>query len=150
MSIAETLVRFDDVPFDLTRRPVAAIPNGLFTMTFPDGTHRTFRIHTKSQTAKFAPGERVLSLLAGPDNEQSYKAFAFVSEHGVRVWNRHRGTILESYVEPFLNLALGKVVPGFTLEVSKRCLVCNRTLTTPESLALGIGPNCWERMYGNG
>jgi hypothetical protein len=34
----------------------------------------------------------------------------------------------------------------YTVQLSKRCLRCNRTLTTPESLERGIGPECANIM----
>ena len=48
--------------------------NGRFTVTSTKtGEHRTFRIRTQPDDAKFAPKERVITLLIGPDNESSYK-----------------------------------------------------------------------------
>src|SRR3990167_2218121 len=103
------------------QQQAVAVPNGIFTLTLPDRSHRTFRIHTKKATAKFAPGQRILSLLTGPDNEQSYTGFAFVGNHGFHVWKRHQGKAMSEHARHLWLLATGGVVPGFTLEVSKRC-----------------------------
>ena len=35
----------------------------------------------------------------------------------------------------------------YSVRLSKRCCRCNRRLTTPESIALGIGPICAERAW---
>lgn len=34
------------------------------------------------------------------------------------------------------------------LRHAKRCLRCGRTLTDPESISRGIGPDCWDRVKG--
>ena len=52
------------------------IPNGEITLTNREtGEHRTFRIRTNKEDARFAPGERVIALLTGPDNTTSYTGF---------------------------------------------------------------------------
>lgn len=118
--------------------------NGTITVKNPTtGQHRTFRIRTQKKDSKFAPGRRVLSLLTGSNNETSFMPFAFVENDGsVLIWNKHRGT-------QFHRLArLIQDLPGecerFGLEVSwsAKCRCCNRKLTTPESIASGIGPVC--------
>lgn len=35
---------------------------------------------------------------------------------------------------------------GYDIQASGRCLVCNRTLTVPESIASGIGPECRAKL----
>lgn len=124
----------------------ARVPNGFFTLTLPDGSHRTFRVHTQNPQAKFAPGKRVISLLIGPANTGDYERFGFVEADGVRVWKRYRDTKQAAYAEIVWEIATGGRVEGCELLVSKRCMLCNRELTTPESLERGIGPLCWERL----
>lgn len=31
---------------------------------------------------------------------------------------------------------------------SSRCMVCRRLIEDPESMARGVGPVCWDRLYG--
>lgn len=150
MSITSTLEAFDDSFTVPDVRPASRIPNGLFTLTMPDGEYRTFRVHTKSDSARFAPGQRILSLLTGPDNEKDYQPFAFVGERGFLIWKKHKGGELERLARYVWMLATGDAAPGFELTVSKRCMACNRPLTTPTSLTLGYGPECAKRMQGNG
>ena len=62
--------------------------NGLFTVTNPNtGNHRTFRIVTQPENAKFAPNKRIVSVFRGTgnDNPFHYEAFGFVTSRGVNV-----------------------------------------------------------------
>jgi hypothetical protein len=124
--------------------------NGFYTLTFPDGSHRTFRVHTQKVTARFAPGQRVISLLVGPENTTDYEGVAFLNDDGVAVWRRHRGMKVEEHLGKLWRLMNGEEITGHEIAVSKRCFVCNRTLTDPISLNLGIGPTCRERMQHGG
>lgn len=128
--------------------------NGKFTIeSTATGEHRTFWIKTQDEDAAFAPGKRVLSLLSGPENDDpsSYKGFAFVDEDGIHVWSRLRGEGLwETYAEQLWSLGLdGALSPwaekGYRLLATGHCLVCNRVLSTPESIRNGIGPVCAGR-----
>lgn len=135
-------------------RPESVIPNGYFTVTFPDGGHRTFRISTQPEKSKFAPGKRIVGMLIGPDNTDDYERFAFCDDDGIHVWkSKQRGTKYVRYAQFIWLLATGQDVVGddgevlaFELQVSKRCLRCNRTLTTPESIERGLGEECWKRV----
>lgn len=141
--------------WDATFAPVPTIKrasrifNGLYSVTFPDGTHRTFKIHTKQLTAKFAAGKRIISLLVGPDNEKDYEPWGFVDDSGISVWKRLRGgrqpSKYEVFAEVIWKLATDETVPGHELLVSRTCLICSRTLTDPESIEYGIGPTCRSR-----
>ena len=148
------LEKWDGI-FDVPVAPPVADPgraarvfNGTYTVTFPDESHRTFRIHTKRQTAKFAPGQRLVSLLIGADNERDYKPFAFIDDAGIRVWRKYRGTQFDDYARILWALVAGMDgrpdISGHSLSVAGTCLVCNRLLTDPESIARGVGPHCWE------
>lgn len=126
--------------------PQAWLPNGYFTLTFPCGTHKTLRVHTQ-QGGKFA-GRRLISLLVGPRNTSDYEEFGEITpseQTPVLVWKHWRGSRTAYYAVLLLRLVRGEVVGGHSVEVSKRCLVCNRPLTTPESLVAGIGPECQKR-----
>lgn len=134
----------------------AAIPkssvifNGIYTLRFPCGTHRTFRIFTKKETAKFAPGQRIVAMLIGPNNDSfsNYESFAFCDDNGIRVWKSFKGKKQAEYAELLWMLATGCEADGYELLVSRRCLRCNRTLTTVQSIEAGIGPECMEKLRG--
>lgn len=130
------------------------IHNGLFTIRNKEtGNHRTFRIRTQPKDSKFAPGERIIGLLIGPENTRDYKGFGFVNDDGIRVWHSRKGTPakpseFETFAQLVWLLATEEKSPlhhRYEVMVSKRCLCCNRELTTPESLISGIGPVCAGR-----
>lgn len=132
-----------DAGVDATRaHPDAKIFNGIYTLEFPSGEHRTFRIHTKRAKSKFAAGQRVISILIGPDNSSDYDMFGFVSDDGIKVWKRHVGSKLDQYAMIIWSLVTGEAIEGYSLEISKRCMKCGRLLTDPESLRTGYGPHC--------
>ena len=126
--------------------PVLA--NGFHTLALPDGSHRTFRVHTQNAKAKFAPGRRIISILIGPENTSDYEKFGWVDESGIKVWKRWQGKKQEEYATVIWKIAGGEVIEGYDLHTSQRCLVCNRELTTVESISRGIGPECWAKTQG--
>lgn len=138
-----------------------AIWDGDYTL-ITEGGHRTFNVETMAEDSDFAPGETVISYLAGRDNEGDFKGIGFVKgtveRPRVAVWKRvrdakgfanlnadltlflanvNRARVLAEDEEPDLNgLAVGTVL------LAKRCIVCHRKLTNPDSIAAGIGPVC--------
>ena len=127
--------------FDLSDLARPEIHNGYYTLTLPCGTHRTFRLYTQ-QKGKLA-GKRLLGMLIGPDNTSDYEDFAFMGEAGFAVWKRfanQRQATLAAILWKFIGE--GELVDGHEVTESRRCIRCNRTLTTPESYEAGIGPTC--------
>jgi hypothetical protein len=129
------------------------IPNGVFTITNQETReHRTFRIHTKAESANFAPGERVVSLLEGPDNTSDYRGFGFVKGDRILVWKSKRGEGKRSAHEWYA-LMLADLFTGgehfgdrYTIEGARVCRRCNRQLTDPDSIAAEMGPECRARV----
>lgn len=142
------------------------IPNGAFTITSPKGEHRTFEIKTvladpKQATAAFRnthAGRRTVGLLTGADNTSSYTRFGWVNDDGIlpfknkqRAGEDEKPTVWEYYAAMLFNLATEGERSryyelGYRLLIEKRCIRCNRRLTTPESLERGIGPECAGRI----
>ena len=113
-----------------------ATHNGCVTIISPrSGDHRTIRIRTQPSTAKFAPGERVVSLLTGPDD---FRSFGFFRDGRVELFRRHRGDRFYEWIAKWLENPKGE----FLFE--GRCRKCNRRLTTPRSIQCGLGPKCRE------
>lgn len=137
---------------EVMEKVAAKVFNGRYTIeSTKTGEHRTFWIRTQAADAKFAPGKRIVSLLSGSENDDpdSYTGFAFIDEQGIHVWTSKRGSgkLFEQYAETLWPLALdGAFSPwverGYRLHLEGRCLRCNRVLTTPESVRMGIGPIC--------
>lgn len=120
--------------------------NGKFTVkSLRTGEHWTFQVRTQPDDADFAPGKRVLSLLTGPDNTNDYKGFAFVEEGGVKLWSRCDTELYRKYAAMLEKLHEHAAEGRAEVFVSCSCRVCNRTLTTPESVQSGIGPVCAGR-----
>lgn len=124
-----------------------ATHNGKITITNPKtGNHRTFRIRTQADSANFAPGQRIVSLLTGPDNQEDYRGFGFVTEEGrILVWRKKRGNGKPSEFDIFARMLTEPEryeAEGVTYQFSTRCRRCNHELTDPTSISLGIGPVC--------
>ena len=120
---------------------------GTFTIANPDGRHYTVRVRTQKAEAAFAAGQKVVAVMTGRDNEHSYTGVGFLSPEGLRPWRRAEGTILARVAAFAARILLGRqaLPPGYTLQESRTCIRCGRKLTTPESLALGLGPECAAR-----
>ena len=122
--------------------------NGFYTVqNVAKGTHRTVRVATVRRGK--LEGKRIMSLLTGPDNMNSYTGFGFVDDEGrVQVWRKHQSDRVRLYLAQVIaNWAATENKPeGIEILLSKRCRRCNRTLTTPESIERGIGPECAGKM----
>jgi hypothetical protein len=119
--------------------------NGKITVSNVNtGQHRTFKVNTQPQDARFAAGKRVVSLFVGQDNQNpfEYKGFGFVNSAGtVQVWRRYKDTEFEVFGRMLSNVSYFER-KGAEYLFSGRCIRCNRELTNPDSIRSGIGPVC--------
>lgn len=125
----------------IEKAPEIVLQTGTYTVTDDDGYH-TFRVRIQDLDEDFAPGETLIEYLCGPDNDSAYKTFGFIKT-GPRlaVWKRYRDN------EVLVRRAQALVSdPEAHLE-AKSCVRCGNTLTTPESIELGIGPHC-RKVWG--
>lgn len=128
--------------------------NGIFTLRNKStGEYRTFRIRTQKEDSNFAPSKRIIGLLTGCDNTNDYKGFGFVEDDQIVVWQRFRGQSKKSHFEMFAVMLWGAVndptskwAINYELMVEEKCRRCNRTLSTPESIERGIGPECATKI----
>lgn len=128
--------------------------NGEITAYNPKtGQHRTFKISTVKKGG--LKGQRLLSLLIGNDNETSYKAFARVFDDGtISVWQKYRRanikgrelTVYERFADMLQRSAYFAEKHDIEFKHSVRCRKCNKKLTDPVSINLGIGPVCRGEM----
>lgn len=119
------------------------IPNGTYTVVFPDGDYRTLRL-----VDDWREGEtgQVAQFLSGSDNENSYTGFAFVNGQTAHVWKRFK-----DYSEIAQALAMlladketaAEYGYNYAME-SGNCYRCGRKLTVPASISRGLGPICAE------
>lgn len=116
---------------------------GIYTLEKSSG-HRTFRVVLQGRDEDFAPGETILEYLTGPNNESDYKGFAFIKGGRLQVWKRFRQGGYEGLLEDAETFMAD---PDKATLVAKHCLRCGATLSTPESKARGLGPECAKRGF---
>jgi hypothetical protein len=130
----------------ITEKSLVATHNGMVTIENPKtGQHRTFSIKTQPKDARFSAGKRIVALLNGPDNESSYYGFGFVVDGRVVVWSKKRGGKFDVYADMLNRFEAWTKNTGVNFLFETTCRVCNRKLTTPESIINGIGPVCEGR-----
>lgn len=117
---------------------LASIHPGIYTVVTEAG-RRTFQVEIQASDAAFAPGKTVLSFLNGPDNTSNYRGFAFLVGSTLRPWNAYKDAA------DLLGFAAALVANPEAALVAKHCARCNRVLTTPASIAAGLGPECSKR-----
>jgi hypothetical protein len=108
------------------------------------GNRKTFRV--KNVVKGNLIGKQIIELMNGPDNEKNYVGFGFVESNKIKVWSKCQQDF-QKFV-PVCEHAFGIKEHNFnSLEIhySANCCKCNRKLTTPESIAMGIGPECAKR-----
>lgn len=120
------------------------LSSGYHTLTFPDGSHRTFRVRLDHLGA--FKGKRTIALLIGPDNTQEYESIGLVGTDRFILWKRHATGKLAEHAAIFWRLARGEEIEGYELLTSKRCRICLRPLTDPESIRTELGPVCREKV----
>lgn len=129
----------------------AVINKGFFTVQVEGEKHRTFRFKTNRK------GQTLIGLLVGQNNVTDYAWFGFVDGTTLRFWKSARYQQMpfrlpishEVAMECF-NAILGNVDEAgkrYATEY-KNCSRCGAVLTTPESIALGLGPVCDGLRYG--
>lgn len=118
---------------------------GFYTVVFEDGEYRTLRLRRQKAGSTFMPGRMMVSYLCGPDNTSDYNSFAHVNDEGnVIVWRRYKQ---DSVLAEAVRVLVGdpKAAQMAYAQKSGNCYICGRTLTTPESIAKGLGPVCEGR-----
>ena len=132
------------------------------------GQWRTYRIGLKEASGQYGD-TYFLSLLAGPDNENSFVYIGIVNpETGeLRLTRNSRRNDNSPDVlifrwlmggqhsriskdgKPYTGGVFGdNTLAGGAVHHEGKCGCCGRTLTVPESIERGIGPECWRRHGG--
>jgi hypothetical protein len=124
----------------------------IFTVRSVTGKHYTFKVEKKEANA-FYPESYFAKLLTGPDNTRNYSYMGTLDTYSgaVRVTKASK---YDAKSEPvrvfswFLGLVFnGKQLPdGYSAYHEGRCGRCGRSLTTPESCEIGIGPECLKQL----
>ncbi len=129
-------------PIPATGAAVPIVSRGYYTVVREDGSRRTYKVEKMAESARFAPGKTVLYMLVGPSNTKDYKGVAFLGERGASCWKSANG-MEEAIRKDWLTITgdIKEAGKRYALQ-SGNCYVCGKLLTTPESVANGIGPVC--------
>ena len=121
------------------------IAAGFYTVVIGN-THRTFRVRTDEPDSLFAPSYQVIAFLGGPDNTSDYVGFAFVGNDRIFPWKR-LSIGYDHIIAAARYLVVGNHEQAGKMYAMQagNCYRCNRLLTTPESIAAGLGPVCAGR-----
>lgn len=92
-------------------------------------------------------------VLTGSDNENDYTYLGTISANDLKFWHGRKSPIssgapsARAFEWSWNNhLRYDHIPDGLEVWHEGRCGRCGRTLTTPESVARGIGPECAEKM----
>jgi len=132
----------------------------IFTVYNSSGKHYTFKInHKKADPTKDEWQDKMpfyIYILTGQDNENSYTYMG--------VYNSKKNTVYTTPASKYnkdsdpikvVNWGMRMVkegdwnnpnVRGYGVKSKGRCARCGRPLTTPESIKIGIGPDCLKNM----
>jgi hypothetical protein len=120
----------------------------LFTVHNANGEHYTYKINKgKAEDAPF-----FVSLLTGPSNESDYQYIGLYNflNPSLRITYKSKMHPDSKPVKVF-NWAVKMILDrqtlpsGYGIVHEGKCCRCGRTLTTPESVEAGIGPECGKR-----
>ena len=124
----------------------------IFTVSNPQGTHYTYLIQHKPANNGYK-ASYFAKLLTGPNNTSDYTYIGTLNEiHGQVTTTKNSKIQPDSQPFRVLNWALHKIwqnqpLPeGYAIQPSENCARCGRPLTTPESLARGLGPECATKV----
>lgn len=122
--------------------------NATFTVSNPTGDRYTFRIGRKTEEQPF-----FVSLLTGSDNENNYTYLGLYNHKSHWVALTPKSKFKEdSLPVKVVRWAIKKITShstppfGYSIIHSGKCCVCGRTLTTPQSIEQGIGPECIKKL----
>ena len=123
----------------------------VFTVSNGNGVHYTYKVTYKKPSGKFRETWFV-SLLTGPNKEEDFSYMGMLGDDlQVRLTRNSRFTediVPFRVINWFLKLVRdGKPLPeGYSAHHEGRCGRCGRTLTVPETIESGIGPECAKKM----
>lgn len=119
--------------------------NALFSFkSLRTGKHYTFKVVKVQPEQPHWPIRWRVSVLSGRDNTRDYR---FIGN--IHIDGQFSGTL--HHTDSFMGFAwcwehLERCGERFEFAHAGRCGRCGRLLTTPESVAAGIGPECQDKM----
>lgn len=132
--------------------------NSLFTiMNAESGNHATFRITNLKRIDPHATRDLwFVKVLSGGADEKRYMFLGSIRKDGGSFIYRHSPkskahpeNIGVKVIVWFLRKIQNGTLPEFFHMFHEgRCGICGKTLTDPESIKRGYGPDCWGRRSG--
>lgn len=125
-----------------------AVPNATYTVVFGGAESNRVTIRLRPMMINYQPapsGAREAQYLVGSNNDADYMTFARFEGDRVQMFHRFRQDGKLAHALAVLSNtdadAQNEARLAYALE-SGRCARCNRTLTVPASIAMGLGPDC--------
>lgn len=119
--------------------------NAIFTIkSLRTGEHYTFKVRAAIPQADKPPTHWNVSVLSGRDNSRDYKWIGRIDREGVFFGGLEHTQSFRGFAWCWEHLE--RCGERFTFQHAGRCGRCARILTTPESIAAGIGPECADKM----
>jgi hypothetical protein len=121
--------------------------NATFTVrSAKTSTRFTFKVRKPT-----ADSPHFVSLLNGPDNERAYQFVGTIFANGTYSHGLRSKISAEAPSAKAARWVVERVIAGKELTNCElwhegRCGKCGRKLTVPESIELGLGPECASRM----
>jgi hypothetical protein len=125
----------------------------IFTVSNDSGEHLTFRVNGKKDRQDETKKVYFVSLLTGPDNLSSYTYMGMLKREELKLFltrgskfsNETKSVRVFRWAMQIIN---GKtdLPEGYKMQHAGRCCRCAKTLTDPDSIELGIGPECRKKM----
>ncbi len=129
--------------------------NATFTIeSEKSGTHKTYKIRQTKPNPRFPVPSLMVFLLTGPCNETDYQYIGMTNRDNgqLKLTANSKRTMDSADVITFnwmmKHLFTDKVLTNAKVHHEGKCGCCGRTLTVPESITRGIGPECWSRLGG--
>jgi hypothetical protein len=124
----------------------------IFTVSNNKNEHYTYRIRKhKTDEVYF------VSLLTGPDNTSNYTYLGMYNPNrkGIMVLVTPKSKFKQdstpvrvvNWAMTMVHCGCKELPEGYSIQHEGMCCRCGRTLTTPESIENGIGPECSKMMF---
>lgn len=121
------------------------------------GTRFTYRVESAHGDGAFrlSRATHFVSVLVGPDNGRNYKYLGTIFDrrtygHGKKSKIDQLAFSAVAFAWVWRKLTRDEMHPELGVWHEGRCGRCGRRLTTPESVASGLGPTCRGRAAGRG
>jgi len=109
------------------------------------GTRYTYKV-IRADSKKWNPATYFVSLLTGPDNTSNYQYIGMIQNNRFRTTQKSRmrddSVPVKAISWSLIQLSAGKMSELLEIWHEGRCCRCGRRLTVPDSIAIGLGPEC--------